>query len=108
MRIETARKLAFRLDMAETLMRQIKERTIGMERGSNSLGRLNEVLFDELERLNDVDLGDEDAVRREIERSRAIEGVSKNIIENGKTILTATRMRAEFGMDTKVPTLLEG
>ena len=79
-----------------------------MASGTNSLGRLNEVLFAELERLNAVDVTNEDAVRIEISRSKAIEGVAKTTVENAKTILEATRLRAEFGRGAEVPKLLEG
>lgn len=72
----------------------------------NSLGRLNEVLFNQLERLDALDVSDEEATKREIERSRAIEGTAKSITENGKTILQATRMRAEFGVGVQFPKML--
>lgn len=74
----------------------------------NDLKRLNEVLFDELERLGSVDVTNEDAVKLEISRSKAIEGIAKTAVENAKTILDATRLRAEFGRTTPMPKLLEG
>ena len=40
--------------------------------GENTLGRLNEVLFAELERLNALDVSDGDALQAEIERSKAV------------------------------------
>ncbi len=107
MRIEEARQRAFAADLCGVVPLALGRMEMAENR-TNSLGRLNDVLFDELERLNDIDVSDEDATKREIERSRAIEGTAKAIIENGKTILTATRMRAEFGMHADVPKLLEG
>lgn len=74
----------------------------------NDLGRLNEVLFAELERLGSVDLENEDAVRLEISRSKAIDGIAKTTVDNAKTILEATRLRAEFGRTTPMPKMLEG
>lgn len=74
----------------------------------NDLGRLNEVLFAELERLGSVDIENEDAVRLEISRSKAIEGIAKTTVDNAKTILEATRLRAEFGRTTPMPKMLEG
>lgn len=74
----------------------------------NDLKRLNEVLFDELERLGSVDVTNEDAVKLEISRSKAIEGIAKTAVDNAKTILDATRLRAEFGRTTPMPKLLEG
>jgi hypothetical protein len=76
--------------------------------GQNSLGRLNEVLFSELERLSAVDITNEDAVKLEISRSKAIEGIASTTIENAKTILEATRIKAEFGRQAPVPKMLEG
>jgi hypothetical protein len=76
--------------------------------GQNSLGRLNEALFAELDRLAAVDIKDEDAVKLEISRSKAIEGIAKTTVDNAKAILDATRMRAEFGRQTPMPKMLEG
>ena len=74
----------------------------------NDLGRLNEVLFAELERLGSVDLENEDAVKLEISRSKAIEGIAKTTVDNARTILEATRIRAEFGRTAPIPRMLEG
>lgn len=74
----------------------------------NDLKKLNDVLFDELERLSAVDVGNEDAVRLEISRSKAIEGIAKTAVDNARTILEATRIRAEFGRTTPMPKMLEG
>ena len=105
--IEEARQRAFAAELCGVVSLALRRTKMADER-TNSLGRLNNVLFDELERLNEIDVSDEDATKSEIERSRAIEGTAKAIIENSKTILTATRMRAEFGMGVDVPKLLEG
>ena len=74
----------------------------------NDLGRLNEVLFAELERLGSVDLEDEDAVKLEISRSKAIEGIAKTTVDNARTILEATRIRAEYTRVMRMPRMLEG
>lgn len=78
------------------------------DKGQNSLGRLNEALFDELDRLNALDLENEDAVKLEISRSKAIEGIAKTTVDNAKIIIDATRLRAEYGHQASVPKLLEG
>lgn len=72
------------------------------------LGRLNEVLFEELERLGSIDIADEKAVQREIVRSKAIEGIAKTTVDNARTILEATRLRAEYGRTTTMPKMLAG
>lgn len=74
----------------------------------NDLKKLNDVLFDELERLSAVDVGNEDAVRFEISRSKAIEGIAKTAVDNAKTILEATRIRAEYSREVRMPRMLEG
>ena len=76
--------------------------------GQNALGRLNEVLFAELDRLSAVDIENEDAVKLEISRSKAIEGIAKTTVDNAKTVLDATRLKAEVGQQTHMPKMLEG
>lgn len=81
-----------------------------MAAGANTLGRLNEVLFAELERLNEVDVADEAALRAEVERSKAVQGVAKEINASAKTVLDTARLRAEWaGSKAAQPSkLLEG
>ena len=74
----------------------------------NALGKLNDALFAELDRLSSVDIKDEEAVKLEISRSKAIEGIAKTTVDNAKTILDATRLRAEYGRTTPMPKMLEG
>lgn len=57
----------------------------------NTLSDLNNHLFAQLERLNDEDLSEE-VLSKEIERSKAINGVAKNIIDNAKTTLDGIRI----------------
>lgn len=107
MRIEDARQAAFRAELLGAVSGAMDERKQEIMNGrANSLGRLNDVLFDELERLNELDVTDEEATKREIKRSQAIEGTARSIVENGKTILAATRMRAEFGVGVEFPKML--
>jgi hypothetical protein len=76
---------------------------------ANNMGRLSDLLFDELERLGSLDTHDSDALKAEVERSRAIEGIAKTVIENAGTVLEATRMRAQYTQQTvTMPKLLEG
>lgn len=75
---------------------------------NNTLGQLNIELFAQLHRLREVDVSDEAALKAEIERSKAVEGISHNIIDNAKVIMDATRMRATFSQQTTVPRMLEG
>lgn len=71
----------------------------------NKLTDLNDHLFAQLERLNDEDLTGDD-LKEEIERSKAITGVSKEIVGNARLVLDADRHKREYGL-TKGPALLE-
>ena len=80
------------------------------QKGENTLGRLNEVLFAELERLNAVDVTDSAALQAEVERSKAVQGVAKEINASAKTIMDSAHFRAEWAgtRQATVPKMLEG
>lgn len=71
----------------------------------NKLIDLNNHLFAQLERLNDETL-DDDQLQAEIERSKAITGVSKEIVSNARLALDADRYKREYGLQ-KGPAMLE-
>lgn len=75
---------------------------------SNTLMALNNHLFEQLERLNDEDLTDEE-FKKEIDRSKAMTGVSKQIIDNAKLALDAEKHRAEYGGSNyvNIPKMIE-
>lgn len=76
--------------------------------GTNSLGRLNEVLFAELERLDTLDVTDEDALKSEVARSKAIQSVAREINQSASTILESVQLKAHLrGIRMDVPKLLE-
>jgi len=79
-------------------------------KGENTLGRLNEVLFAELERLNALDASNEDTVRVEVSRSKAIQELAREVNTSAKTILDAAQYRAEWAgaRQAQMPKLLEG
>lgn len=52
----------------------------------NTLSDLNNHLFAQLERLGDEEITQED-LHKEVERTKAINGIAKNIIDNAKTAL---------------------
>lgn len=74
----------------------------------NTLVDLNDQLFEQLERLNDIDLkGDE--LEEEIKRSRAIENVAKQIINNGRLVLDSQKFLDDrLNIDNDVPKMLSG
>lgn len=78
-------------------------------KGANTLGRLNDVLFAELERLNEVDVGDTDAMKAEIERSKAVQGVAREINASASTVLAHAELKARLrGINMATPKMLEG
>ena len=74
----------------------------------NTLGDLNGYLFEQLERLNDEDM-DEDTLKTELRRSKAVDEVAKQIIENGKLVLDAQKfVDKRNDAENELPKLLEG
>ena len=71
----------------------------------NTLGDLNNHLFMQLERLNDEDLKG-DKLTDEIERSKAVTNVAKEIIANANIVLQARKYATEYL--SEVPKMLEG
>ena len=71
----------------------------------NKLTDLNNHLFAQLERLNDESIKGDD-LEQEIERSKAITSVSKEVVSNARLVLDAEKHKREFGLQ-KGPTLLE-
>ena len=73
----------------------------------NTLGDLNNHLFMQLERLNDEDVKGEQ-LTEEIERSKAITNIAKEIIANGTLVLQAKKLQdGKMNIDDKLPKMLE-
>ena len=75
----------------------------------NTLGDLNNHLFAQLERLNDEEITGE-KLEDEIIRSKAVIGVSKQIIANANVVLKAKSIKLEYGKNNEkeMPKMLEG
>lgn len=74
----------------------------------NTLGDLNNHLFAQLERLSDEDIKGEE-LQEEVTRTKAIIGISNQIIQNGSLVLKAKQMQNEYlEKDEKLPPMLEG
>ena len=74
----------------------------------NTLVDLNDQLFEQLERLNDIDLKGDD-LEEEIKRSRSIENVAKQIINNGRLVLDSQKFLDDrLNIDNDIPKMLSG
>ncbi|QRN90266.1 hypothetical protein JRU67_09345 [Mammaliicoccus sciuri] len=74
----------------------------------NTLGDLNNHLFAQLERLSDEDIKGEE-LREEVNRSKAIMGIAKNIIDNGSLVLESQKFIDEkFNDNGDLPKMLDG
>ena len=67
----------------------------------NTLTDLNNYLFEQIERLNDDELSEEQ-LEKEIKRSEAVQKVARTIIENGQLALSAKKHMDEYGQGQNV------
>lgn len=73
----------------------------------NTLSDLNNYLFEQMERLQDDSLSDEQ-FEREIKRSESIQKIAKTIIDNGALALNARKHMDEYGNGANVEVPLLG
>lgn len=74
----------------------------------NTLGDLNNYLFEQMERLNDEEMTEEE-FQKEIKRSEAITKIGSQIIQNGHLALKAAQFKDnKFDADANVPKMSEG
>lgn len=72
----------------------------------NNLSKLNDVLFDQLVRLTDDTVGD-DYLSAEIERSKAVSSIARDIISNSKLALDIVTVQKNMGSIKDLPKMLE-
>lgn len=70
------------------------------------IAELNKHLFAQLDRLN-KELSD-DELKLEVERSQAVTGIAKQVIDAGALVVSAEKVRQEYGTGFKDKKLLEG
>ena len=63
----------------------------------NTLGDLNNYLFEAIERINDDDLVDPEMLDQEIKRAKATTEIARVVVENAKTTLAAMQYMDEAG-----------
>lgn len=74
----------------------------------NSLGDLNNYLFEAIERLTDDSLTSEE-LDKEIERCKAVQGIARTIIDNANICLSAKKHMDEYGQGDNIHLpMLEG
>lgn len=66
----------------------------------NSLTDLQDVLFDQLDRLSEIEK-DDDTLTFELNRSKAITSISKEIIDSKRLMLEVTKYADECNMPKK-------
>ena len=67
----------------------------------NTLCDLNNALFEQIERLQDDTLSD-DELEKEIKRTEAVTKIAKNIIDNGVLVLSVKKHLDEYGQGDEV------
>lgn len=73
----------------------------------NTLGDLNNHLFEQLERLNDEELTP-DQLEMEMNRASAMREVANSIILNANLVLKAEKLKIEYGgKQVQLPKMLE-
>ena len=75
---------------------------------SKGIGAVNDALFRELERLEAVKLENPEAVRCEIGRAKAVEGIATTVIANGRLVLDIARAGTDVGEAVRLPKGLLG
>lgn len=72
----------------------------------NKMTDLNNHLFEQLERLNDDELT-EQQLDQEIKRAKAMSNIAMNIINNGNLVLKAKQHTDEYGSRDSMPDFLQ-
>ena len=112
--VDDERLVALRKDLlAEPVTKlivkkQVKKPEKEQEPMTNNLGSLNDIMFDQLKRLNNEKISKEE-LKEEIERSKAMAQVSTQIINTSKVVLDAERYKNDrMDPDRQTPKMLEG
>lgn len=72
----------------------------------NTLNDLNNILFEQIERINDDSLQGEE-LNEQLKKSREINNIAVTLVQSGSLLLRTMQYREEMGEETKSPSLLE-
>ena len=73
---------------------------------SNKLEDLNDMLFNQLVRLDKDDISD-DELKKEVDRSKAMNSVAHTIVDNARAVLDATKfMDSRTDLNSNLPHMI--
>ena len=73
---------------------------------SNKLEDLNDMLFNQLVRLDKDDISD-DELKKEVDRSKAMNSVAHTIVDNARVVLDATKfMDSRTDLNSNLPHMI--
>ncbi len=75
---------------------------------TRGIAAVNDVLFRELDRLEAVDPANAEAMKVEISRAKAVEGVAGKVIENSRLVLDVCKASTAADEAVRVPKGLIG
>lgn len=76
--------------------------------GVGSLQKVNDIVFRELDRLDQASTDNVEAMQAEIERARTVKGLADTVISNGNLTLRAAQASVTVGEAVRVPSMLLG
>lgn len=74
--------------------------------GQANLGSLNDILFAEMRQLMSMDMADEAAVERELDRAKAMSDLAGVTIDNANTVLKAVQVQDSLMNRRVMPKML--
>lgn len=77
--------------------------------GASDLGALQDVIFDEIRRLANVDRGKPEALEREVAVAQAVSSLAETAISNANTVLRVVQVSQQVnGAQRSIPMMLGG
>lgn len=73
---------------------------------NNDLSKLNDIMFNQIDRLDQMSIKDPEAMASEIERAKVIKSLASTVIDNGRLVLAAVQTSSEVGEAVCVPRML--